>query len=384
LDSLIGFLGDEPLARRRWDRRLVAAGRPAGVRITDDHTQHARAVDGTASALANGAGAIHEAAFTFEGVKVRVDVLERLGDGTFALHEVKSTSKYEEKKHLLDTAVQLWVVRGTGVPVSYVGLVHINSEYEWPGGDYDLEQLFREEELTEAAEARQEAVGIDVARLLRVLESDDMPAVPDDVKHKAPYECPYLEICPVVDHSIEHPVGELPSCSEPMRKRADAAGCRSLLEIDDQTAQQILIYSDGRPHDRWFYTWRATVTGQRIILDECPPWIDGLAYPIRHLDFETVGAPLPIVLHARPFEAVPLQYSIHVEDGVGEPDHREFIAESDDSDPRRSLIERISRTWASLATSFTGVLTRGLSSGTWPTTLGTPSTASGLRHWSLG
>jgi len=42
-----------------------------------------------------------------------VDVLERLFDGTFAINEVTSTSKYDPDKHLLDAAIQLWVVRGS-------------------------------------------------------------------------------------------------------------------------------------------------------------------------------------------------------------------------------------------------------------------------------
>lgn len=329
------------LARQRWDKRLVAAGRPPGVRITDDHTQHAKAVEDTATALADGADVIHEAAFTFEGVKVRVDVLERLGDGTFALHEVKSTSNYDAKKHLSDVAVQLWVLRGSGLSVTYAGLVHINKKYEWPGGVYDLEQLFAEEDLTQAAEAIQETVATDVTRLLRVLTCDEPPVVPDDVKHKVPYECPYLAICPAIDHSIEHPVSELPSCSPKMRERAEEAGCLSLLDIDDQAAPQLLVYADGKPHDGWFHTWKATVRGERIILPECPPWISGLAYPIRHLDFETVGAPLPIVLNTRPFEVVPLQYSIHAESDDGSTTHFEFMADPEDLDPRRSLIERM-------------------------------------------
>jgi len=56
---------------------------------------------------------VHEAAFTHGGVRVRVDVLERLFDGTFAINEVTSTSKYDPDKHLLDAAIQLWVVRGS-------------------------------------------------------------------------------------------------------------------------------------------------------------------------------------------------------------------------------------------------------------------------------
>ena len=335
--------GDEvgELARQRWDRRLVAAGLQPGVRITDDHEQHAKAVEDTAAAIAAGAGAIHEAAFTYGGVNVRVDVLERLGDGAFALHEVKSTSKYDEKKHLMDAAVQLWVLRGAGLKVSYVGLLHLNKAYVWRGGEYDLESLLMEDDVTEAAELAQESVGLDVARLLRVLESDKKPAVPDDVKHKTPYECPYLDVCPAIDHSIEYPIDDLLMCSDAMRRRAAEAGCRSLLDIDKLAAPQLLVYADGRPHDGWRHIWEATVTGERIILPECPSWIGALQEPIRHLDFETVGAPLPIVLGTHPFEVVSLQYSIHIEKGTPNPDHREFLADAVDPDPRRSLIERM-------------------------------------------
>ncbi len=87
------------LARQRWDARLAAAGMPTGVRITDDRTLHKQAVADTSVAMLDGAGAVHEAAFTHGGVKIRIDVLELLEDGTYALNEVKSTSKYEEKKH---------------------------------------------------------------------------------------------------------------------------------------------------------------------------------------------------------------------------------------------------------------------------------------------
>ena len=80
-------------ARRRWDQRLARAGKAPGLLMDDDPRMHAVAVAATQAALADGAPVIHEAAFTSSGVSVRVDVLERLADGTFAINEVKSTSK---------------------------------------------------------------------------------------------------------------------------------------------------------------------------------------------------------------------------------------------------------------------------------------------------
>ena len=338
--------GDEvgELARQRWDERLVASGRPAGILATDDPRQHEVAVAETVAAMERGAGAIHEAAFTHNRVRVRVDVLELLADGTFAIHEVKSTSKYEKKKHLLDAAVQLWVLRGTGLPVSRVGLVHLNSEYVWPGGEYDLERIFAEEDITEAAEELQESIGLEVARLLRVVDSDEQPAVADDVKCSSPYPCPYLDVCPAVDHTIEHPIHELPDCvrGKGMHKNVTECGYESLLELDEVEATRLLCKAgDTQVHTKWFNTWKATVTDERILLPDCPAWIGGLAFPIRHLDFETVGAPLPIVLSTHPFEVVPLQYSIHAELADGAIDHREFMADWEDVDPRSSLIRQM-------------------------------------------
>lgn len=328
-------------ARERWDRRLEARGQAPGVLVTDDPERHAEAVVTTAEALADGASVIHEAAFTHGGVKAKVDVLERLGDGSFAINEVKSTAHYDQAKHLLDAAVQLWVLQGSGLDVSVVRLVHLNNAYEWSGGEYDLEQLFVEADVTEPAKALQDSIGIDVSRLLRVVSSDNEPVVPEGTSCSKPYGCPYLEICPALGDPIEHPISELPGRTDAVCRRAKQHGYASLLDLDEHAARLVLTYADGRPHDGWFTTWKATVTGERILLPECPAWIGQLEYPIRHLDFETVGAPLPIVTNTRPFEAVPLQYSIHAEAADGAIEHRDFLVEADDPNPRRTLIERM-------------------------------------------
>ncbi len=328
-------------ARERWDHRLTGRGKAPGLLMSEDPQKHDEAVEETRRALAAGALAVYEAAFTHAGVRVRVDVLERLDDGSFALHEVKSTAHYEEAKHLLDAAVQLWALRGEGLDVTRVTLDHLNSGYEWPGGEYDLEQLFVEEDVTDAVEAIQEAIGVDVARLLRVLGSDEPPAVPDGTSCAKPYSCPFLDVCPALGEPVEHPVSELPGRTDVVVARARDAGYASLLEIDEATALVILTYANGKAHDVWFHTWRATSTGERIVLDDCARWLDELSLPVRHLDFETIGAPLPIVLHTRPFQVVPLQYSVHTELEDGTTEHREFMADAEDEDPRRTLVEHL-------------------------------------------
>src|SRR6202034_1759271 len=102
---------------------------PGGVLVSEEPWQHAEATTRTA-ALMNDARvpAIFEAAFECDGVRIRVDVLERVNRGTWGLREVKGSSGL--KDHYLDEiALQAHVLRGVGVKVSSIELLHINTAY---------------------------------------------------------------------------------------------------------------------------------------------------------------------------------------------------------------------------------------------------------------
>lgn len=283
------------LARRRWDDREAAAGRPVGVRVTDDPVRFREGVEQTAAAIENGARVVHEASLHHKGVKVRIDVLERLDDGTYALHEVKSSTSYKADKHLSDVSVQLWAARGAGLEVSRVYLVHLNKRYVWQGGPYDLEDLFELEDVTEAAEAHQPFVETAVHAFIDVVGADAAPAVPSGTDCGKPYECPYVGVCP-----------------EFAARRGDRAADPG-----------------------------AFVPGSRSIGDGCGEWIDRLEYPLYHLDFETLFVALPLAIGTRPYQQVPVQYSLHIEREDGTVDHSEFLADANAWDPRLELLEHL-------------------------------------------
>lgn len=67
---------------------------PCGVEITEEPWEHAAAVARTAKLMADASvPAISEPAFEYEDIRVRVDVLERLGGGAWGLREVKASSR---------------------------------------------------------------------------------------------------------------------------------------------------------------------------------------------------------------------------------------------------------------------------------------------------
>jgi hypothetical protein len=86
---------------------------PGGAEVTEEPWEHAEAVTRTAPLMADaGVPAIFEAAFQYDGIRVRVDVLERRSSGAWGLREVKSSLKYH---YIDDIALQAYVLRGAGV-----------------------------------------------------------------------------------------------------------------------------------------------------------------------------------------------------------------------------------------------------------------------------
>src|SRR5680860_156808 len=131
----------------------LARGRfPGGVLVTEDHTQSAAALRTTAELIAAGAHCLYEAAFEFDGVLVRADVIVRLPDGRWDLVEVKSTGK-AKPEHVTDVAIQLYVLEGAGLAVGAAGVLHLNTAYSCPGDAYDLDALFSVVDVTEEARA---------------------------------------------------------------------------------------------------------------------------------------------------------------------------------------------------------------------------------------
>ena len=95
---------------------------------------------------------LYEAAFTFEGIRTRVDVLHKRGGPGFDLVEVKSSTSVKPE-HIPDMAIQLHVLEGSGIPVETAWLMHVNTSYVYQGGPYDLERLFSLEDVTERTRA---------------------------------------------------------------------------------------------------------------------------------------------------------------------------------------------------------------------------------------
>ena len=101
--------------------------------------------------------AIFEGAFTFDGIRIRVDVLERVSVNKWNLIEVKSSTSVKDV-YKPDVAIQYHVLNGVGIDVHRAGILHINNQYVFDGSQIDLKGLFNFVDVTDEISGMQDEI----------------------------------------------------------------------------------------------------------------------------------------------------------------------------------------------------------------------------------
>jgi len=69
-------------------------------------------------------------------------------------------------------------------------------------------------------------------------------------------------------------------------------------------------------------------------------FLSSLSYPFYYLDFETFQQPIPEFKGVSPFQQIPFQYSVHIEQQNQTMGHKEFLGK-EGSDPRKQLVTQL-------------------------------------------
>jgi len=266
---------------------------------------------------------IFEATFRHENVLVRVDVMIPDGDG-WKVIEVKASTSVKDY-HVLDCAIQDWVLRHCGINVTSISLAHINNQFVYPGdGDYD--GLLVENDLTDEVRTLEPAV-IDLLVKARDAVAGQIPDIAVGPQCTSPYECQFIEHCWPTD--TRYPIMGLGGSKARLGEYV-ALGCRDILDVDENS---ITAETQRR-------IYRVTCKGEPEILDGARQAFEALEYPRYYLDFETIGPAVPIWPGTRPYAAIPVQWSCHIEDECGGLRHEEFLDLSGEP-PMRALAEKM-------------------------------------------
>jgi hypothetical protein len=229
--------------------RLLFSG---GVLIDEEPWQHAQALARTAALMTDeNVPAIFEGAFEYDGIRIRVHALERLANGAWGLREVKSTARPKDN-HYDDIAIQLHVLNGSGVALSSIELLHVNSAYVRGTAGISWPDFFARVDVTDAVAARLAELP---ARLPAMRECLDMVALPyaePGNQCGTPYDCEFWDRS-TADKPTDW-ITHLPRLSAASASQLKALGIDAISSIPPDfplTAKQMIIraaWVSGRPY----------------------------------------------------------------------------------------------------------------------------------------
>ena len=279
-----------------------------------------------------------------------VDILRRTPGG-WAMYEVKSTTSHvsditltdkdfvkKVKKYATDIAFQKWVLEKCGINVTGTYLVTLNSDYIRKG-EWDIEQLFNVIDMQELVANEHVKVENISQAAHGVLKKDGEPEIKIGIGCNNPYQCAFWRYC---------------TAQAGLDLENDKATVFELYSM--WTSKKFELYNSGKVTFEDVRNEKKLNTIQRMQVnctldkedyinkDGIKEFLNKVTYPLYFLDFESMQPTLPQWDGTRPYMQVCFQYSLHyIEHEGGELKHKAFLAQSDGSDPRRSLAEALCR-----------------------------------------
>jgi hypothetical protein len=260
---------------------------PGGIDASrGDHSKIFEAVSYTKDLIASGQPVIYEAAFSDGETLCYMDILVKEKDGWTA-YEVKASTGVRDYQ-ILDVAFQFFAINRSGLPLKRVSLVHVNNQYV-RRGDLDIRLLFTTELMNDRVMPMQEKIPGELLQLQQMLKAGVMPDISMGRQCSNPFPCDFQGFC-------------CQSCAPDEEGNPDPAR-RDQEELDEFLAQ--------------------------------------LEYPLYFMDFETIQFAVPQYDESRPYQQIPFQWSMHVNQTRSGPvEHFGFLG-TPPADPRTDFIQSL-------------------------------------------
>ena len=275
---------------------------------------------------------IFEAGVMVDGLYSRADILTPNKDG-WDIIEVKSGTEVKEV-NVHDVAFQKHVYEKAGLKIRKCFLMHINNEYV-KKGEIEVKKLLTNEDITKEVEGEMKGIQDRIKNMKVILASD----VPPDSKISKDCATPYT--CPVEDcHNFlpEHNIFHLYRINKKKAYELVDSGVHGLedmpadFKLSDKQGVQMDCHKSGKPY---------------IHKEGIKHFLGSLKEPLYYLDFETFATAVPLFDGTKPYQQIPFQYSLHIEEKSLK--HHGFLA-GGKKDPRKLFMASLKKSFGPKAT----------------------------------
>jgi len=266
---------------------------------------------------------IFEAGFMIDNLFVRSDLLIPTDNG-WDLYEIKSTTQVKPQ-HMPDLAFQKYVLKKSGLKINRSFVIFLNKEYI-KNGKINPKELISQEEVTEKVNLIDD-IEANIKIFQEVINMDLPPDVCISMQCNKPYDCPLKKECweTLPKNNVLH------LTNWRVYWKLLEEGIEDIKDIPPGTKltakDEIIIESikTNKPY---------------ISKEHIKHFLSSLNYPLFNFDFETFDTAVPLFDNSRPYQKIPFQYSLHIEQKDGSIEHNEYLAEGN-NDPRLALLEQM-------------------------------------------
>jgi len=299
-----------------------------GVEVAFTPSDYENMLQTTQKLIAGGITNIYEAAFSYEGIFIAIDILHINVDKSVEIYEVKSSTEVKSI-YLDDASIQYYVLHGLGYDIKKMNIVHINNSYV-RGDKLEIEKLFSIVDVSDEVLELQYNIPEYLKNIQTFLnDKESEPNIDIGTHCSKPYTCDAFEYC--WKHIPEYSIFDI------SRLRSDKKFemyYKNIINFSD--IQDISLFSESQQVQIHSEHTQQTIINKEAIAE----FLSTLNYPLYHLDFETFQQAIPEWKGISPFMQIPFQYSLHVEQEDDALTHKEFLAK-EGVDPRYELAKRL-------------------------------------------
>lgn len=263
------------------------------------------------------------------GCYARVDILHRPNENDpWHLIEVKSSSSVKDY-HVDDIAFQYYVLKAAGYKILKCFIMHIDANYVRQG-KIEIEQMFVLQDVISDVLQAQRNLDQHIKMISPVLKMEVLPEVEIGLQCGKPFDCAYKKHCwqEVPAYSVFNVFRKKEAFE--VASKIDSYDAKLIPpRLYPKSAQKIvdlLSYKENR---------------MQLEADEIQRFLNSLKYPLYYLDYETFNPAVPLFDNSRPYQQIPFQFSLHVQNEQNGPlQHFEFL-HKEQTDPRKGFIEKL-------------------------------------------